>query len=173
MTEHLPALDANQWMPCWTVRPGAFRAVRDLADATPLWQVIYSRHGASFQPCIHSISQLGSTINISRSTASRRLNKLRTAWLVFELPRGTDASTQIRRPPARWALDPFAQDHWRPMVEHQLRQLAEDDGQSAGWLSRALKAFEHFCRLSAELQRHLSIELVEKKRPGRKRPPHV
>lgn len=159
MTERLPALEGNQWVPVWTVRPGAFRAVRHLPDAMPLWQVIYSRTGNSFRPCIQSVEQLGATIGISRSTASRKLNALRDSYLVFELPRGRDPKTRSHRPPARWALDPFAEDHWRTRLEKEIKKLAQHDRQGSTWESYARTALDEFCRASARLREDLSADV--------------
>lgn len=159
MTERLPALDGNQCVPGWTVRPGAFGAVRDLSDAMSLWQVIYSRTGNSFQPCIQRVGQLAATIGISRSTASRKLAALRNSGFVFELARGRNPETQSHRPPARWALDPFAMNHWRPRVEQEIRKLARLDRQSSAWESHARTALDQFCRVSTRLRVDLSADM--------------
>ena len=155
--EPLPALTGNLWMPSWTVRPGSYRALSNVGSDVLLWLVLHSRNQDCYKPCYASRESLGTTIGRSRNTVGRQLARLRRAALVFEVFRPADRKTHRRRPPARWALDPFAAEVWRPDVEAALCRVAEEDGYDHRWTRSALFALDVFDRRS----RHLAARIAE------------
>ena len=169
MTSPMVGLAGNQWVPNWAVRPGSFSAVRHISRAMPLWLLMHSRTDGYFVPCLHNREQLGATIGRSRASVSRHLRVLSEAALLFELKRGIEPKTRRHRPPARWPLDPFADEVWRPKVEEAIIRLAESDGQRASWVHDAWKALDHFHRRSRRLHNALAEDMIVKPKPRRRR----
>ena len=116
-----------------------------------LWLLLHSRNSDFWKPCYASREQLGATLGTSRSTVSRQLKALRETYVLFEVKRGIEPKSRRHRPPARWALDPFAADLWRGKVEEALVRVAEEDGQDGRWLHRALTSLDAFERRSRRL----------------------
>jgi hypothetical protein len=159
----------NLWVPAWAIRPGAYAAFAPIAGAMPLWLLLYSRTDGVWRPCYASQSQLGATIGISRGTVARQMDALRRAALVFELDRGRDRRTRRPRPPARWALDPYATELWRPAVEAMLSTIAEEDGHDRRWIHNAVTALEAFERRCAAMGSRIADDMPLSPWPQRKR----
>lgn len=165
----LPALVGSLWVPAWAVRPGSYRALSRIAKATPTWLLLHSRNSDFWKPCYHNREQLGRTIGVSRSTISRALKILRKAHLLFELERGIEDKSKRHRPPARWALDPFAADIWRPKVEEAICRIAEDDGQDGRWVQRAMTSLDAFERRSRILAAAIADDMPFAPKPRRRK----
>lgn len=163
----LHGLVGVQWVPAWAIRPGAYEALKDLSSEMPLFLLLYSRNADHWKPCYASRDDLGKTIGVSRATVSRHLKALREAYLLFEVDRGIEPKSQRHRPPARWALDPFAAELWRAEVEESLGRVAEDDGHDGRWLHRAVTSLDAFDRRSRLLAAKISEDMLVK--PTRKR----
>ena len=167
------ALTGNLWVPVWAIRPGSYRALVGLDDAMPLWLAIHSRCTDYHIPLYASRETLGATIGKSRNTIGRQLLRLKKAALLFEVKRPPDRKTQRRRPPARWAIDPFAPDDWREEVEKALHRVAEQDGHDGRWLQRALTSLDSFDRrsrlLAARIAEDMPIVPKRRRRRGKKR----
>jgi hypothetical protein len=105
----------------------------------------------------------------------RQLKALRRAHLLFELDRGIDRHTQRRRAKARWALDPFASEIWRPVVEECLERIAEEDGHDGRWYQRAVSALDAFDRRNRGMRNRIGEDMAippdqqkKRRRKGRK-----
>lgn len=159
VTAPLHPMVGNLWIPAWTVRPCAYAATKKLAKEMPLYLVIYSRTDDEFIPCYASRESLGATIGISRSTVTKYLTALGKAGLVLEIDRGVDSRLQQHRPPARWALDPFAADVWRDKVEARLARIAEEDGHDARWLGYAIQKLNFFAMRSHKLMTAIAEDM--------------
>lgn len=162
-------LTGNLWVPVWAVRPGSYRALVGLENAMPLWLAIHSRCTDYHLPCYASRETLGATIGKSRNTVGRQLDRIKKAALLFEVKRPPDRKTQRRRPPARWALDPFAPDVWREEVEKALHRVAEDDGHDGRWLQRALTSLDSFDRRSRLLGARIAEDMLIVPKPRKRR----
>lgn len=169
----LHALTGVQLVPAWALRPGAYEALkkkrgkkRDLAREMQVFLVLYSRNADFFRPSYATLEQLGATLGITGRTISRHLRALEDAHLVFKVDRGMDQK-QRRRPPARWALDPFTAERWRPKVEEVLAAIAEEDGHDGRWLHRAVTSLDAFERRNRQLGAELAEDMLVK--PKRKR----
>ena len=166
--EALGPLVGNLWVPVWAVRPGSYRALKEVTEAMPLWLLLHSRNADFWKPVYASRETLGATLGMSRATVSRRLKELRKAHLLFEVECGRNRTTRQHRPPARWALDPFTADKWRPKVEKSLERIRQEDGQDGRWLHRALTsldAFERRCRaLRSRIEADQPDRLVQRQR---------
>lgn len=176
--ESLHALVGNMWVPAWLARPGAYRALRDLSPASVvLWLALHSRNHDGLQPCYTSWDQLGATINRNRKTVRPHLEALVKANLVLEIDRGKDPKTRRNRAVARWALDPFAADIWRPReedarqpIEEALARIAEDDGQDGRWYHNAVQQLDAFERRSRRLRHEIAADMpFEPKQRRRKK----
>ena len=165
----LPSIVGNMYVPVWALRPGSYRALADVAGDLDLWLALHSWNADFYKPCYASRETLGATIGIARSAVSRRLKRLRKAGLLWELPRGRDRKTKRRRPPARWALDPFAADVWRPEVETALERIAEQDGQDGRWFQRAVTSLDAFDRHSRGLRNRIAEDMPFEPKNRRKR----
>ena len=159
----------NMWVPVWAIRPGSYAVLAPIAGTLPLWLVLHSRSGDVFTPCYHTRDQLGATIRISRATASRQLGKLRKAGLLFEVDRGVEPKTQRRRAVARWPLDPFAAEIWRPKVEEALARVAEEDGQDGRWYHNAVTSLEAFERRNKILGAKIGEDMPLDPRPRKRK----
>jgi hypothetical protein len=135
----------------------------------PLWLVLHSRSTDYGLPCYASREQLGATLGVSRAVISRRLSTLREFNLMFDVDRPADRKTRKRRPPARWGLDPFACDVWRPEVEKALARVAEEDGHDGRWYARAVAKLEAFERRSRRLANLLADDMPVVPKPRRRR----
>lgn len=165
----LPPLTGNLWVPVWAVRPGAYGSVAHLAVDMPLWLLLHSRNTDYSRPCYASRESLGVSIGISRAKVSRQLASLRKAHLVFRVERGVDRRTKQHLPPARWALDPFAVDLWRPEVEVVLAKIAEEDGHDGRWYTRAVTSLDAFERRSRLLALKIAEDMPVKPKQNRRR----
>lgn len=170
----LEALVGNLWLPVWTVRPGAYSAIKPLADCMPLWNLLHSRNCDYWRPCYHTREQLGATLGMGRAKVSRQLLRLRKAHLLFQVDRKLDPKTHRQRAFARWALDPFAADLWRPKVEAMLATIAEEDGQDGRWHNNSVSALEAFERrsrlLAARIGEDMPFVPKPRRRKGKRRP---
>lgn len=164
----LGPLVGNLWVPVWAIRPGTYRAIAPVADAMPLWLALHSRNADFWKPAYTSREQLGATLGITRNTVSRKLEALRKAGLLFEVKRGMDPATMRHRARARWALDPFTIEKWRPKVEASLQRVQLDDGQNGRWLHRAVTALDAFERgqriLRGKIEEDMPPDLVQRQR---------
>ena len=158
----LGPLVGNLWVPVWAVRPGSYLALRDVTEAVPLWLALHSRNADYWKPAYASRETLGATLGISRATVSRRLKALRKASLLFEVERGMDRATRQHRPPARWALDPFTSDKWRPKVEQSLERVRQEDPQDGRWLHRAVTSLDAFERRSRALRSRIEADMPDR-----------
>lgn len=147
------------WLPAWAVRPGSYKALQEVADAMPLFLALHSRCGDLWLPCYASREQLGATIGISPRTVDRRLQALGKVGLLLEVDRGRVPRTKRQRPKARWCLDPFKVEKWRPKVEERLGRMREEDGRDGRWLHNALTALEAFERRSKALRRRIEEDM--------------
>ena len=172
-TDPLHPLVGNLWVPVWAVRPGSYAALAHLARCMPLWLVLHSRNGDYWKPAYASREQLGATIGVSRATVTRQLRKLTKEALLFEVQRGVEPKAARHRPPARWALDPFAADLWREKVEDALARVAENDGQDHAWYAQAIRRLDDFERrsrlLGAKIGEDMPFPPKPRKRKGRRR----
>ena len=155
------------YVPCWALRPGAYSVLEGLAAEMPLWLLLHSFNADHWKPCYHTRDQLGATIGVSPRTISRRLTALSKAALLLEINRGLEPKSRCHRPPARWALDPFKPDKWRPKVEAALAKVAEDDGQSSYWLDHARRTLERFEVRSHALRNRIGEDMLPNLRPKR------
>jgi hypothetical protein len=158
----LGPLVGNLWVPVWAVRPGSYAALRKMTAAVPLWLALHSRNGDYATPAYASRDTLGATVGMSRATVSRRLGELRKAALLFEVDCGKDRATREHRPPARWALDPFAADRWRPKVEASLKRIHQQDRQNGRWLHRAMTSLDSFERRSRALRTRIEADMPDR-----------
>ena len=165
----LIALVGNLWVPVWAVRPGSYKALAGVANVMPLWLALHSRNSDYYKPCYASRETLGATIGVSRNTVGRQLKRLRGAGLLFVVERPPDGKTHRRRPPARWALDPFAAEVWREEVEAALARVAEDDGHDGRWFTRAVTALDAFDRRSRLLAARIAEDMPTKPRRRRRK----
>ncbi len=169
----LEPLVGNLWVPAWLSRPGSCSAVKPVAREMPLWLLLHSRNGHYWHACYHTREQLGATLVMSVATVSRQLARLREHWFVFEVQRGVERKTRRHRPPARWALDPFKVDLWRPKVEADLARIAEEDGHDGRWYQRAVTSLEAFERrsriLGAKIGADMPQLLLRRQRKKRRR----
>ena len=137
------ALSGNLYVPHWTTRPGSYSALVSVADCMMLWKCIHSWNRDYFKPCFYSETQLGKTIGCSRGPVHRNLLRLEKASLLFSVRRGRkDASNELR-PAARWALDPFNIEEWRPRVEEMLGPIAEGCGLGTRWYRNAITSLRY------------------------------
>lgn len=164
----LAPLVGNLWVPQWAVRPGSYEALRGVAAEMPLFLVIFSWDPDWNRPCYTTREQLGATLGFGRDKVSRQLRALRRAHLLFEVDRGVHPKTQRRHAPARWALDPFAAEVWRPRIEQGLRTIAEDDGLDGRWYTRSVTSLDAFHRRSAGLRNRIAEDMD--KPPAQQRP---
>lgn len=164
----LEPLVGSMWVPVWAVRPGSYDAVREFAGEMSLWLLIFSRNLDYWRPCYASRDQLGATIGAGTTTVSKRLDRLKRGGLLFEVARGQDQKSRIHRPPARWALDPFTVDRWRPELEKVLAAIAEEDGQSRMWLNFAVRRLDQFERHSRALRNRIAETMPTRPRPARR-----
>lgn len=165
----LHAIVGNMWVPVWAIRPGAYRALAPLASAMPLWLLLLSRNGKEWVPCYASREQLGATLGTSRATVGRQLKALRKSHLLFEVERGIEKKSKRHRPPARFALDPFASQLWREKVEAALARVAEQDGQSARWLHNAVQSLDAFERRSSWIGVQIADDMPIDPRPRQRK----
>jgi hypothetical protein len=163
----LAATVGNLWVPNWAIRPGSYDAVERIAKAMPLWLAIHSRNDDCWKPCYASREQLGATVGTSRATVGRQLAALKKNWLLFDVDRDMDRKSRRHRPPARWALDPFAADIWRPKVEEALARVAEDDGHDGRWYMRAVTSLDAFDRRSRLLALRIGESMPFAPKPRR------
>lgn len=161
--------------PVWAMRPGAYTALRDLADCMALWMAIYTRNADGMAPCWASKESLAATIGISRASVTRQLERLRKAGLVWELEHGPDPKTGGYRPPSRWALDPFARSKaWRDVLPKRLPEIAEHHGHGTLWLHRARTAFQAQINRSDRIRAEIARDMPVKPRDDRpKRAPRL
>ena len=167
--EPLHALVGNMWVPAWAIRPGAYRALAPYARYMPLWLLLHSRSGDTFFPCYANREQLGATLDVTRNTIGRHLEALRSAHLLFDLDRGREPKTRRNRAVARWALDPFAADIWRPKVEESLARIAEDDGQDRRWYNNAVTSLDAFERRSRRLSHLIADDMPFRPKPRKRK----
>jgi len=161
------------WLPAWAVRPGAYKALQEVADAMPLYLALHSRCGDFWLPCYASREQLGATIGITRRTVDRKLQALAKVGLLFEVDRGKVPATKRQRPKARWALNPFKVEKWRPKVEARLHRMRQEDSRDGRWLHNAVTALDAFERRSKALRRRIEEDMpsgmVERQRQNERR----
>lgn len=155
------------WVPAWAIRPGAYGALKHLTREMQVFLLLYSRNADFFRPSYATLDQLGATLGITGRTISRHLWELEKSHLVFKVERGIESKSQRRRPPARWALDPFTAELWRPKVEEVLTSIAEEDGHDGRWLHRATTSLDAFDRRSRLMAAKISEDMLVK--PKRKR----
>jgi hypothetical protein len=155
----LHPLVGDMWLPAWAVRPGSYKALQEVADAMPLFLALHSRCGDLWLPCYASRDTLGATIGISPRTVDRKLQALGKVGLLLEVDRGRVPRTKRQRPKARWCLDPFKVEKWRPKVEERLQRMREEDGRDGRWLHNALTALEAFERRSKALRRRIEEDM--------------
>lgn len=167
--EPLHAIVGNMWVPVWAIRPGAYRALAPLASTMPLWLLLLSRNDRTWVPCYASRESLGATLGTSRATVARQLEALRKAALLFEVDCGMEKKSRRHRPPARWALDPFAAHLWREKVEEGLARIAEQDGHDGRWYHNAIQALDAFHRRSSWLGAYIAEDMPVDPRPRRRK----
>lgn len=155
----LPSMVGNLWVPVWAIRPGSYAALAPLADTMPLWLLLHSYNADAWRPCYWTREQLGATLGMGRRKVSRQLARLRKAYLLLEVDRGLDRKTHRQRAFARWALDPFAAEIWRPKVELVLATIAEEDGQDGRWHHNALQTLDGLERRSRALANRISEDM--------------
>lgn len=167
--EPLHAIVGNMWVPVWAIRPGSYTAVAPLASCMPLWLVLHSKNADFWKPAYASRDQLGATLGTSRATVGRQLKELREAHLLFDVDRDIEPKSRRHRPPARWALDPFAADIWRPKVEEALARVAEEDGHDGRWYQRAITSLDAFERRSRLLAQKIGEDMPFTPKPRKRK----
>lgn len=169
----MPALTGNMWVPVWAIRPGSYGALSHVAGDMSLWLLLHSYTAAhKHRACYVSREVLGATLGTSRATTARSLTRLADAHLLWTVERAIDNRSRRHRPPARYALDPFAAKVWREEVEADLARIAEEDGYDGRWLHNAVTSLDAFDRRSRGLRNALAEDMpvVPKDRRSRKKP---
>jgi hypothetical protein len=166
----LTPLAGRQFFPAWLHRLGSYKALAHLSPTSLyLWGTIHSFNLDFWKPCYTSWDQLAATLKVNRKTIRPHLEALSRTGLLFELDRGTEPKSRRKRAVARWALDPFYADQWRPKVDEVLARIAEDDGHDGRWYHNAVQALDAFERRSRILRAKIADDMLVDPRPPRKR----
>jgi hypothetical protein len=163
------ALSGNLWVPHWTQRPGSYTALIPVADCMPLWGAIHTWTGDYFKPCLYGEKEIGLAIGWQRGRVRRHTERLEKAALLFCLKRGKKMGSNELRPLARWALDPFTIERWRPKVEETFADMAEECGLGTRWYRNAITSLDAFERRSWSMMAKVRDDMVAPPLPKRKR----